>query len=772
MPLPAGWLNTDVGSTGLAGTSNESAGTYTIDGAGRDISGRSDAFQFAYQHAEYTTGDQEIVARVATQENTEAYCKAGVMVRQTLRNDSKFAAMVMTPSGAKFIYRQTRGSLGIIGGTVIVGGESLAVRAPYFVRILRNGQDFSGWIKLNIGDAWVQVGSTVRINFDFYNGESVCYVGLAVTSHDATQLSTATFDNVSETFGAADAWHYVSPTAAFGGGSGTWASPWHIKKVFTALDVTAIVDNAKVFLLEGTYRGRFHSRLTGSAGNPIVVRNYPDEKPVLDGIVTTIVAADFNNTTTGIVTFAEASIAASPSSGSTPDVMKIGSEQLKGFQISNTEVDLTSRGQNGTTAANHTIGQRVQFEGPILLVDGSHCDYVGFEVTCSSSESRYEDTNTYNGFNRPKSIDHLGTSNRFINLEINNGGTNFSDQSGGHSSTINGCILHSHGMAQIDGPAGHNLYIQVMTAETKTVRDNIVFGSFANNVNVSSSFGALNWIGNVLTGKLPGSGDSSLRNQGTFVVTHNMTWREGPQWGPDTGSSSVNNITFEDNYIQGMAAIQQYAGGTVLRNTIVPSVMNTGSTLKIRGTATTTYNVNDNRLYRGRTGLKTVFKFQDTDYAFSSASLAGQGAYWTGLTGSSVAFDANAVYSTQSSNQETAAAFFHENTSASTGAQRSINDHYLRIYTFNPNRAMLVIYNWENLSTMPVTVTGFLSSGDIFRVRFAGNLEADPVVAPTTYTSGQVSIPMAAIPMSRPNGYWQQVATTLPAFGVFLVERL
>jgi hypothetical protein len=40
--LPAGWTSTDVGTVGLAGSASESAGTYTIEGAGSDAWGRAD----------------------------------------------------------------------------------------------------------------------------------------------------------------------------------------------------------------------------------------------------------------------------------------------------------------------------------------------------------------------------------------------------------------------------------------------------------------------------------------------------------------------------------------------------------------------------------------------------------------------------------------------------------------------------------------------------------------------------------------------------------
>src|SRR5262249_44574214 len=77
--LPSGWQTQDIGSVGKGGLAAfDQAGTYTLAGAGADIGGTSDAFRFAYQTL---TGDGAILARVASQDNTNSSAKAGVMIR-------------------------------------------------------------------------------------------------------------------------------------------------------------------------------------------------------------------------------------------------------------------------------------------------------------------------------------------------------------------------------------------------------------------------------------------------------------------------------------------------------------------------------------------------------------------------------------------------------------------------------------------------------------------------------------------------------------------
>src|SRR5205807_10041793 len=68
--LPAPWVDQDVGATGLAGSASYANGTYMVRGAGADIWGSADAFHFVEQPI---SGDMQIVARVASVENTNKY---------------------------------------------------------------------------------------------------------------------------------------------------------------------------------------------------------------------------------------------------------------------------------------------------------------------------------------------------------------------------------------------------------------------------------------------------------------------------------------------------------------------------------------------------------------------------------------------------------------------------------------------------------------------------------------------------------------------------
>jgi hypothetical protein len=180
--FPAGWQNQDIGSTGVSGTTIYANGIFTVSGSGADIWGISDEFQYAYIPI---TGDGEFIAKVDSMITAHnASSKAGVMIRNTLAANSAHAMMDITSSsGAQFQYRAAAG--GTTAGTTAAG-----YAAPYWVKIVRSGNSFSGYRSPN-GTSWTQVGSTVTIPMN-----ATVYAGLCVTSHNDAKLCDAIFTDL------------------------------------------------------------------------------------------------------------------------------------------------------------------------------------------------------------------------------------------------------------------------------------------------------------------------------------------------------------------------------------------------------------------------------------------------------------------------------------------------------------------------------------------------------------------------------------------------
>ena len=93
--LPAGWTDADIGGPSPAGSVNfvpstagggaGGGGVYTISGGGTNITGTSDAFNFA---SEPVSGDQTMIARATSLTNTNVWAKAGPMFRDSLPSTS------------------------------------------------------------------------------------------------------------------------------------------------------------------------------------------------------------------------------------------------------------------------------------------------------------------------------------------------------------------------------------------------------------------------------------------------------------------------------------------------------------------------------------------------------------------------------------------------------------------------------------------------------------------------------------------------------------
>ncbi len=142
---PRPWTNRDIGSPSTAGSATASAGTFTVAGAGADIYGNSDQFQFVYQPLQ---GDVEVIARVAALPDTNSLAKAGVMIRESLNANSRNAFMRVSAGTKRWAF-QSRLETG--DRTYNQSGPTGAV--PGWVRLVREGNLFSAYRSTN-GTSW------------------------------------------------------------------------------------------------------------------------------------------------------------------------------------------------------------------------------------------------------------------------------------------------------------------------------------------------------------------------------------------------------------------------------------------------------------------------------------------------------------------------------------------------------------------------------------------------------------------------------------------
>ncbi len=183
---------------------NAATDTFTVKADGADIWGNADDFHFVYKEL---TGDADIIAKVVSCENTNEWAKAGVMIRDSLDEDSTHALMCVTPSGRRAfqnrpVYKDT---------SLTAHSDVNQITTPIWVKLERE----SG-IPNDVITAYYSTSPTlpaendwIRQPEDEYTGDDASrnpagvvmtdpvYVGLAYTSHEADIFGEAVFSDVS-----------------------------------------------------------------------------------------------------------------------------------------------------------------------------------------------------------------------------------------------------------------------------------------------------------------------------------------------------------------------------------------------------------------------------------------------------------------------------------------------------------------------------------------------------------------------------------------------
>ncbi len=172
-------------------------GAFIMSASGVDIWGTADEFRFAYKRL---SGNATIVAKVESIDNTNGWAKAGVMIRESLDPGSKFAYVVGTPAqGVSFGWRQTTSAT---CGSATQAGLTM----PQWVKLTRTGDAFTAQYS-DDGQTWTDIKNadgTVTSTTIAMTGS--LYIGLCVTSHNATAVAAGEFSGVATTGGVSGAW--------------------------------------------------------------------------------------------------------------------------------------------------------------------------------------------------------------------------------------------------------------------------------------------------------------------------------------------------------------------------------------------------------------------------------------------------------------------------------------------------------------------------------------------------------------------------------------
>jgi outer membrane protein assembly factor BamB len=206
----SGFTCTDIGGPGApAGNQLYSNGTWTMQASG-DIWSVYDEFRYAYQSfpgdASAPNGDGTFSARVVSQANGGPWMRSGVMIRSGTDPQAPYYGVFATPQHGVIV--QWRGSQA--GQTSQLVGP--AATAPVWVEASRYTNTANGVVYYSA------YTSTDGVNFTYLPGSTVALnlpgplvAGLAADANSSTNLTTSTFDNVTQ--GAPQAPPNICPSA-------------------------------------------------------------------------------------------------------------------------------------------------------------------------------------------------------------------------------------------------------------------------------------------------------------------------------------------------------------------------------------------------------------------------------------------------------------------------------------------------------------------------------------------------------------------------------
>lgn len=178
------WACGDIGDTGANGNVNEggsscSNSVWLLQGGGAGIGGTNDGFHFLYQPC---VNNAELTVHLQSQQSTNAWAEAGIMMSESLNPSARNALVALTPGNG--LVFQSRSVAGSPAQTTKIPGFS----APCWLRLVRVAGTMIGYASSD-GALWTQIGSATIPGFS-----SQAYVGLAVTADTSTEIGLENLD--------------------------------------------------------------------------------------------------------------------------------------------------------------------------------------------------------------------------------------------------------------------------------------------------------------------------------------------------------------------------------------------------------------------------------------------------------------------------------------------------------------------------------------------------------------------------------------------------
>ena len=192
-----GWSTTDRdGDGGTSFTINSNR--MQINAGGADTWTGDDEYGSVYRSI---TGDFVAIVKVNSQENTNSWAKAGIMVRNNMPGSGSstgYVFMVVTP-GNGYSFQWDSDANGYLDQNSKSGSSSY----PCYLKLVKSGTTFTGYYSTN-GTNWTQRGSATVAS-----ANSTQHVGMSATSHDSGNICTVQFDDFEVEQEYSCTWKYI-----------------------------------------------------------------------------------------------------------------------------------------------------------------------------------------------------------------------------------------------------------------------------------------------------------------------------------------------------------------------------------------------------------------------------------------------------------------------------------------------------------------------------------------------------------------------------------
>jgi hypothetical protein len=374
---------------------------------------------------------------------------------------------------------------------------------------------------------------------------------------------------------------------------------------------------------------------------------------------------------------------------------------------------------------------------------------------------------------RPKGIYNTRSFNAFVNLIIHDVGSGIYNEDSASGVEISGNIIYNNGWQGSDRGHGHGLYLK--NTSNMVVRGNVLFNNFQYGVHVYTELGDnidnISLIKNVAfnNGTLSLSGPASnilvggkVSSTGN-VVDSNMTFFSSPE----TGLMSSN---VEIGY-------QAYMNGAIIirNNYFVGKGLGDAPVFQMGYWQTPT--VNNNTFVgckpNGPCAGRVVVLAQCPQSAVYSWSNNVQHRDWASVSWWSPQWrPGNLCYGLKVANVD----FSTWRSTSGIGATDqggstqppSTTKTFVWGTPWEQGRATVVVYNWQNLGSVAVNLTGIVPAGWWYRVRNVQQLSTS--TSPVQYSgAGSVNIAIQQVNPPQPTGWSPTGPSTGTGFQVYIV---